>query len=81
MFESELTTILDPLTIYMHSKHWMFNTYLQKGDFLTATVYIWSSHNPIKDISFRFCRMYNQICHNSFCVIQLQYKKFNVKFC
>ena len=40
MFESELTTLLDPLTVYKYSKHWMFNIYLQKEDSLTATAYI-----------------------------------------
>jgi hypothetical protein len=30
VFESELTTFLDPQTIYKYSIHWMFNTYFRK---------------------------------------------------
>jgi hypothetical protein len=30
VFESELTTFLDPQTIYKYSIHWMFNIYVQK---------------------------------------------------
>jgi len=40
MFESELTTLLDPLTIYKYSKHWVFNIFPKKKILLTATAYI-----------------------------------------
>ena len=29
-------TLLDPLTIYKYSKHWMFNIYFQKEDFFKS---------------------------------------------